>query len=102
MAERFDGRVAAFPKVVKPESFGFREAPPYLMDFAPADVMWTVVSPPVAIEVDGPHTGSDRAADDEFAVDAESVSRISTADPAVAVVDEVENPKQSRRLAFGY
>jgi hypothetical protein len=72
MAERFDGRVAAFPEVAKPESFGFREAPPHLMDFAPADVMWTTVSPPVAIEVDGSHTGSDRAADDEFAVDAEA------------------------------
>jgi hypothetical protein len=52
MAERCGGRVAAFPKVTKPESFGFREAPPYLMDFAP----------PVAIEVDGSHTGRTHAA----------------------------------------
>jgi hypothetical protein len=52
MTERFDGRVAAFPEVAKPESFGFREASPHLMDFAP----------PAAIEVDGSHTGRTHAA----------------------------------------
>ncbi|MEZ0365816.1 NAD(P)-dependent oxidoreductase [Mycobacterium sp. pUA109] len=86
-----------FPEVAKPESLGFRAALHDLAGSAPADLVWTVVSPPPAIEVDGPRTGAYRTADDELLIDAAGVSRISAADLAVAVVDEVENPKHPRR-----
>jgi putative NADH-flavin reductase len=93
----------AFPDVAKPESVGFREALHDLVDAAPAGLSWTVVSPPASIEVGGPRTGAYRTADDELVVDASGASRISAADLAVAVVDEVENPKHPlRRFTVGY
>ncbi|OHV06946.1 NAD(P)-dependent oxidoreductase [Mycobacterium talmoniae] len=92
-----------FPEVAKPESLGFRAALHDLVDSAPADLVWTVVSPPPAIEIDSPRTGAYRTADDDLLIDAEGASRISVADLAVAVVDEVENPKHPRRrFAVGY
>lgn len=92
-----------FPEVAKPESLGFRAALHDLMDSAPAELAWTVVSPPPAIEVDSPRTGVYRTADDELLVGADGASRISAADLAAAVVDEVEDPKHPRRrFAVGY
>lgn len=93
----------AFPDVARPESLGFREALHDLVAATPAGLSWTVVSPPVAIETDGSRTGAYRTADDDLLVDASGASRISAADLAVAVVDEVENPKHPcRRFSVGY
>lgn len=86
-----------FPDVAKPESQGFRAALHDLIESAPAELVWTVVSPAASIESDGARTGAYRTADDELLLDAEGKSRISAADLAVAVVDEVENPKHPRR-----
>jgi putative NADH-flavin reductase len=62
-----------------------------------------MLSPPASIEVDGPRTGEYRGGDDTLIVDEDGASRISAADLAVALVDEVENPKHHRRrFTVGY
>ncbi|MEZ0365863.1 NAD(P)-dependent oxidoreductase [Mycobacterium sp. pUA109] len=92
-----------FPEAAKRESLGFRAALRDLIDVAPAELEWTVVSPPASIEFDRPRTANYRTADDDLIVDAAGVSHISAADLAVAVVDEVENPKHPRRrFTVGY
>lgn len=92
-----------FPAAAKRESLGFRAALRDLIEVGPEELAWTVVSPPASIEFDGPRTASYRTADDDLIVDATGVSRISAADLAVAVVDEVENPKHPRqRFTVGY
>jgi uncharacterized protein len=92
-----------FPEAAKRESLGFREALHDLIDKAPTELVWTVVSPPVSIEFDGPRTASYRTADDDLVVDEAGTSRISAADLAVAVVNELENPKHPRRrFTVGY
>ncbi len=92
-----------FPEVAKRESLGFREALHDLINLAPAELEWTVVSPPISIEFDGPRTAEFRTAADDLIVDGAGASHISAADLAVAVVDEVETPKHPRqRFTVGY
>ncbi|MCA2252227.1 NAD(P)H-binding protein [Mycobacterium intracellulare] len=92
-----------FPEVAKRESLGFRAALHDLINDAPEDLAWTVVSPPLAIEFDGPRTASYRTAYDDLIVDEAGTSRISAADLAVAVVDEVEKSQcPRRRFTIGY
>ncbi len=67
-----------------------------------ASVACTYVSPPAFIEP-GPRTGAYRLGTDQLVVDAHGRSRMSYADFAVAIVDEVHNRKfTSRRLSVGY
>lgn len=61
-----------------------------------AEVDWTYVSPPASL-TDGPRTGVYRTGLDTLLVDDEGKSRISTADFAFAVLDEVEQPRHTRR-----
>lgn len=92
-----------FPEVAKPESLGFRDALHWLQESAPAGLTWTMVSPPVSIEPDQPRTGSYRVLIDDLVVGEDGRSRISAADLAVAVVDEVEQPRHpGARFAVGY
>ena len=57
----------------------------------------------MSIEFEGPRTGDYRTGDDDLILDAEGASRISAADLAVAIVDEVENPTHPRRrFTVGY
>jgi len=92
-----------FPEFAKNEALGFRAALHDLIDSAPAELAWTMVSPPVSIEFEGPRTGDYRTGDDDLILDAEGASRISAADLAVAIVDEVENPTHPRRrFTVGY
>ncbi|HTF48551.1 MAG TPA: NAD(P)H-binding protein [Pseudonocardia sp.] len=92
-----------FPEVAKPESLGFRAALHELLERAPAGLVWTMLSPPASIEVAGPRTGEYRTADDSLITDEHGASRISAADLAVALVDELENPKHpGRRFTVGY
>ncbi|HEY1733986.1 MAG TPA: NAD(P)H-binding protein [Acidimicrobiales bacterium] len=92
-----------FPEAAKKESLGFREALRQLIDAAPAGLSWAMVSPPAAIEFDSPRTGSYRSDDDQLVVTDDGGSRISAADLAVAVVDEVDRPTHhNRRFAVGY
>ncbi|HWN34665.1 MAG TPA: NAD(P)H-binding protein [Pseudonocardia sp.] len=85
-----------FPEVAKPESLGFRAALHELLERAPAGLDWTMLSPPASIEVAGPRTGRYRTADDTLLTDEDGASRISAADLAAALVDELENPKHPR------
>lgn len=92
-----------FPEVAKPESLGFRDALHELRDHAPPGLVWAMVSPPMSIETEAPRSGRYRTADDVPVRDEQGRSRISAADLAVAVVDEVETPKHSgRRFTVGY
>lgn len=60
-----------------------------------ADVDWTYASPPPSL-VDGPRTGRYRLGGDTLVVDAAGDSVISVADFAVAILDEVEQPRHRR------
>lgn len=67
-----------------------------------SDVSWTNLSPAATIEP-GDRTGEYRTGLDDLVVDGEGASRISTEDYAVAVVDEVENPRHvGARFTVGY
>ncbi|NSC24885.1 NAD-dependent epimerase/dehydratase family protein [Streptomyces albus subsp. chlorinus] len=59
------------------------------------DVRWTNVSPAATIEP-GARTGTYRVGKDDLVVDADGNSRISMEDYAVAVLDEIENPRHVR------
>jgi putative NADH-flavin reductase len=92
-----------FPADYKPESGGFRDALTWLRAESPAELSWTMISPPIQIEPDSPRTGKYRTGTDSLLTDAEGASRISAADLAVAVVDEVETSKHPRsRFTVAY
>ncbi len=59
------------------------------------DIDWTFFSPAALIE-EGPRTGRFRLGDDELVVDGEGQSRISFADYAIAMVDELEQHRHPR------
>ena len=61
-----------------------------------ADLDWTFLSPAALIEQGG-RTGAFRLGGDELLTDREGNSRISFADYAVAIVDELERHEHSRR-----
>lgn len=66
------------------------------------DFDWTAISPPTVIQA-GERTGKFRTGLDTMIVDANDNGRISREDFAVAVLDEVENPKHIRqRFTVGY
>ncbi|NBW11440.1 MAG: NAD(P)-dependent oxidoreductase [Caulobacteraceae bacterium] len=62
---------------------------------AGTDIDWTFFSPAAFIE-EGPRLGRFRLGTDQLVVDDKGESRISFADYAIAMVDEVETPKHSR------
>lgn len=91
-----------FPDVAKPESEGFRDALIYLREEAPAELDWTMASPPAIIDPEGEKTGAYRTGRDALIRNGRGQSRISAADLAVAVVDELEEPLHRRmRFAIG-
>lgn len=66
------------------------------------DLDWTVLSPAMMIEP-GPRTGKFRLGTDQVVADDNGDSKISTADYAVAMIDELETPahvKQRFTLAY--
>ena len=66
------------------------------------DVDWTFFSP-AALIFEGPRTGSYRPGVDQLVTDENGESRISFADYAIAMIDELETPKHSRaRFTAGY
>ncbi len=92
-----------FPEVAKPESLAFRAALEELETNAPPDLQWTVLSPAIVIEPDGPRTGEFRLGSDSVLRDADGESRISRLDLAVAMVDELEQAAHPRqRFTAGY
>lgn len=67
-----------------------------------AAVDWTFFSP-AALIFEGPRLGSFRTDTDRLVVDAAGESKISFADYAIAMVDELEQPRHSRsRFTAGY
>jgi putative NADH-flavin reductase len=66
---------------------------------APETLDWFYVSPAASFGawVDAPQTGAYRLSDDVLLTDENGVSQISGADLALAVVDEIEQPRYRRR-----
>lgn len=89
-----------FPAEYKPEASAGREFLNVLK--GETDLDWTYLSPSALI-MPGERTGKFRLADDSLLVGADGQSRISIEDFAIAMVDELENPKHSRRrFTVGY
>jgi uncharacterized protein len=66
------------------------------------DLDWTFLSPSAMLEP-GPRTGKFRFGGDQLLVDEAGNSRVSVADYAVAMIDELERPQHSRqRFTVGY
>ena len=91
-----------FPAAWKPVAVAHAEALKVFREAGFAEFDWTAVSPSKIIEP-GKRTGKYRTATDQLIVDAKGESRISDEDFAVAVVDEIENPKFAmKRFTVGY
>lgn len=57
------------------------------------DITWTFISPPASFDPDGKRTGSYKSGEDQLLFNHTGDSYISYADFAIAVLDEIENPK---------
>ncbi len=89
-----------FPEAYKPEALAGRQFLQALRDETALD--WTFLSPSALFEP-GERTGTFRLGDDQLLVDAQGKSRISMEDYAIALVDELELPKHTRRrFTVGY
>jgi putative NADH-flavin reductase len=89
-----------FPDLYKPEATAAAAYLDKLRKVAEPD--WTFLSPSAEIGP-GERTGRFRLGDDRLLVDADGRSRISYADYAVALADELERPSHSRRrFTVGY
>ena len=88
-----------FPEEYKAEALQAREA---LEILRASDVNWTYLSPAAEISP-GERTGRYRAGGDRLLTDEEGNSRICMEDFAVAVIDEIEEPKyRGRRFTVAY
>jgi putative NADH-flavin reductase len=83
-----------FPEEWKPGAGGTRQFL-YLLKEEP-DLDWTFLSPAAVLEP-GERTGAFRLGADQMLVDAQGQCRISTQDYAVAMIDELEDPKHTRK-----
>ena len=89
-----------FPAEYKPETLAGVEFLNVLRGEKELD--WTILSPSYFF-APGERTGKFRLGKDELLVAADGQSRISTEDFAIALVDELEQPKRSRqRFTVGY
>ena len=89
-----------FPAAYKPEASAGRNFLDALR--AEMDLDWTFLSPS-AIFAPGKRTGQFRIGGDRLLVGPDGNSRVSIEDYAVALVDELEHPKHSRRrFTVGY
>jgi putative NADH-flavin reductase len=89
-----------FPKASKGEALAGREFLNILRGQRELD--WTFLPPSVLLEV-GERTGKFRLGTDRLLVDENGESKISIEDYAVAMVDELESPRHSRRqFTVGY
>lgn len=82
-----------FPASYRPASVAHREA---LALYKTVDLDWTYISPAGIFEP-GERTGKYRVGTDQLLVDEQGVSRISSEDYAIALLNEVEQPKSIRR-----
>jgi putative NADH-flavin reductase len=89
-----------FPEVYKPEASAGREWLKVLRK--EGDLSWTFLSPS-ALFIPGERTGKFRLGKDQLLVAENGESSISMEDYAIAMLDEVENPKHIReRFTVGY
>lgn len=84
-----------FPPAWRPAARAARDALAVYRS-APPELDWTYLSPAAFIEP-GERTGAYRTGTDQLVTNAAGESRISAEDFAVAVVDELESPRFSRR-----
>ena len=82
-----------FPEAWKAVALAAAEA---LEDYRNADLDWTYFSP-AAMFQPGERTGTFRIGTDQLVVDEKGESHISTEDYAIAMLDEVENPRFIRK-----
>lgn len=88
-----------FPAAYKAPALAHREV---LNLVRQADLDWTYLSP-AAVIAPGERTAKFRLGGDQLVADAKGESRISAEDYAVAMVDEVEQPRHIRkRFTLGY
>lgn len=80
-----------FPDFVRPTANGQGRNLEELKDTT--DLTWTFVSPSAVFDAEGNRTGSYQSGKDHLLVNTKGESYISYADFAIAVVDEIENPK---------
>lgn len=89
-----------FPAEWKEGALGARTALTLLRQTT--DLDWTLISPPAFLEP-GARTGQFRLGGDQLLMNGDAPARISVADLAVAIVDEIETPKHLRaRFTAGY
>ncbi len=89
-----------FPEAYRPEAAAGRDFLNALR--AETELDWTFFSPP-ALFGPGERTGKFRLGGDALLVGADGQSRVSTEDYAIALVDELETPRHSRRrFTVGY
>ena len=89
-----------FPAAYKPEALAGRVFLNTLRGEKELD--WTFLSPSALFEP-GERTGTFRIGGDQLLADAKGASRITMEDFAIALVDEIESPKHSRRrFTVGY
>ncbi|MFC4024418.1 NAD(P)-dependent oxidoreductase [Oceanobacillus longus] len=80
-----------FPDVVKPTAKGQGRNLEELQ--ATTNLRWTFISPSAIFDAEGKRTGSYQSGKDNLLVNSKGESYISYADYAIAVLDEIENPK---------
>ncbi|WP_087972069.1 NAD(P)-dependent oxidoreductase [Oceanobacillus rekensis] len=80
-----------FPDFVKPTGKGQGRNLEELQ--ATTDLSWTFISPSAVFDADGKRTGTYQSGKDHLLVNTKGESYISYADYAIAVLDEIENPK---------
>ncbi|WP_146547853.1 NAD(P)-dependent oxidoreductase [Rummeliibacillus suwonensis] len=64
-----------------------------LLDLQASSITWTFLSPSAFFDPEGPRTGKYIAGQDHLLVNEQGESYVSYADFAIAVLDEIENPK---------
>ena len=85
----------SFPAAFKPLAEAMGAALAELRERS--DVQWTYLSPAGDFVADGARTGKYLVGGEEYFVNAEGESRISYADYAIAMIDEVENARHIRQ-----
>ncbi len=91
-----------FPAPWKAMAMAHRDALEVYRKAGFAGFDWTAISPPALIEA-GTRTGHYRTGSEQLIVDDKGKSYISAEDFAVAVADEIENPRfQGQRFTVGY
>lgn len=83
-----------FPDFIKPIALAHQEALEIYLE--EEDLNWTNLSPAALIEP-GTRTGKYRTGTDQLVTDEQGNSRISAEDYAVAMLDEAENPRFTRK-----